>query len=354
MVTVALVAGPPRAGAAAERETGDAGERRRRLAAELDTLSASDEELERVVAELTDGVARQRADAAAAAQGAAATEQARAQAEARARAAAARVEESEELVVERAVETFMHPPSAGPDVLGDARGAADVVRRQAFLDVVAGSDADALDQFAVAVRDLAIEEEAAASMAEEAERRHSEAAGKLAELEATRAEQVQAEAALEERIRSFRAEIDAIAAEQQRLAALIDESGTSPVAASASGLVWPVRGRVTSEYGPRWGRMHQGTDIAAPTGTPIVAAQAGRVTFAGRQGGYGNIVIVDHGGGFSTVYPHQSRLAATRGQAVDQGEVIGYIGCTGSCTGPHVHFETRVNGSAQNPRRYLP
>ena len=100
--------------------------------------------------------------------------------------------------------------------------------------------------------------------------------------------------------------------------------------------------------------MHQGIDIAAPTGTPIVAAKAGDVIFAGGMGGYGNCVIIDHGGGFSTLYGHQSRIAAGDGQSVERGQVIGYVGSTGHSTGPHLHFETRVNGSAQNPRRYLP
>ena len=350
-VIVTMLAVPSRADA--DPNGGNADQRRERLTAELDVLTASDDELERVVADLTDAVLRQRADATAAAQAAAVTEQARAQAEARVQAAAARVDDAQALVVERAVEILMRAPSARLDALSDARDAADVARRQAFLDVIAGTDADAADQLAVAERDLASDEEVAATRAEEAGRRHSEAVARLAELEAARTQQAQAEAALEERIRSFRAEIDAIAAEQRRLAAVLDDSGTGPLPASSTRLIWPVRGRVTSEYGPRWGRMHEGTDIAAPTGTPIVAAQAGRVTFAGQQGGYGNIVIVDHGGGFTTVYPHQSRLAATKGQAIAQGEIIGYIGCSGTCTGPHVHFETRVNGTAKNPRRYL-
>ena len=95
-------------------------------------------------------------------------------------------------------------------------------------------------------------------------------------------------------------------------------------------------------------------DIGVGIGTPIHAAKAGTVIFAGQMSGYGNVVIVDHGGGFSTLYAHQSRLAASEGQQVTQGQVIGYSGNTGHSTGPHVHFETRVNGNPQNPRQYLP
>ena len=115
----------------------------------------------------------------------------------------------------------------------------------------------------------------------------------------------------------------------------------------------PVRGTVTSNFGPRGGRNHDGIDIAAPTGTPVRAAACGTVSLAGQQSGYGNIVCITHTSQFSTCYAHLSRFGVTNGAQVQQGQVIGYVGCTGSCTGPHLHFETRVNGQAQDPRHYL-
>jgi murein DD-endopeptidase MepM/ murein hydrolase activator NlpD len=115
----------------------------------------------------------------------------------------------------------------------------------------------------------------------------------------------------------------------------------------------PVRGTVTSNFGPRGGRNHDGIDIAAPTGTPVRAAACGTVSLAGQQSGYGNIVCITHTSQFSTCYAHLSRFGVTSGARVQQGQVIGYVGCTGSCTGPHLHFETRVNGQAQDPRTYL-
>ena len=115
----------------------------------------------------------------------------------------------------------------------------------------------------------------------------------------------------------------------------------------------PVRGTVTSPYGPRGGRNHDGMDIAAPTGTPVHAAACGTVSLAGQQSGYGNMVCVTHTSQFSTCYAHLSRFGVSNGAQVQQGQVIGYVGCTGSCTGPHLHFETRVNGQAQNPSTYL-
>jgi len=117
--------------------------------------------------------------------------------------------------------------------------------------------------------------------------------------------------------------------------------------------MWPVNGTVTSEFGPRWGSFHPGLDIADPAGTPIAASKAGVVVFAGSNGGYGLFVIIDHGGGFATAYAHQSRLGVSQGQQVSQGQTIGYVGSTGFSTGNHVHFEIRVNGTAQNPRSYL-
>lgn len=119
--------------------------------------------------------------------------------------------------------------------------------------------------------------------------------------------------------------------------------------ASASGLIWPAEGVLTSNFGMRWGALHQGIDIGAPTGTPIYAANSGRVIFSGVQGGYGKIVILDHGEGFHTAYAHQSRLLVVPGDTVIRGQMIGLVGSTGHSTGPHLHFETRVNGTPVNP-----
>ncbi len=121
---------------------------------------------------------------------------------------------------------------------------------------------------------------------------------------------------------------------------------------SASGLIWPVGGPVVSGFGWRWGRMHEGIDIAAGYGTPIRASAAGNVIYAGWMGGYGNLIIVDHGGGLATAYAHQSSFAVGGG-SVSQGQVIGYVGCTGHCFGPHLHFEVRANGAAVDPLGYL-
>ena len=129
--------------------------------------------------------------------------------------------------------------------------------------------------------------------------------------------------------------------------------GAGDTTPSSSGLIWPVSGPVTSGFGMRWGRMHTGIDIGVAYGTPIHAAASGRVIYAGWESGYGNFVIIDHGRGLATAYGHQSRIAVSNGQSVTQGQVIGYVGCTGHCFGPHLHFEVRINGQPVDPMGYL-
>jgi murein DD-endopeptidase MepM/ murein hydrolase activator NlpD len=153
-------------------------------------------------------------------------------------------------------------------------------------------------------------------------------------------------------------EVNALAAQSAALAAAIQAAqtgaGTTGTGApSAAGLIWPVNGPVTSGFGLRWGRMHEGIDIAAPMGTPIWAAAAGTVIHSGWLGGYGYLVVVDHGNGLSTAYGHASALLVAVGQEVSQGETIALVGSTGHSTGPHLHFEVRVNGVAVDPLLYL-
>ena len=124
-------------------------------------------------------------------------------------------------------------------------------------------------------------------------------------------------------------------------------------------LVWPVRGWVTSPFGNRTSpfsgipTFHEGLDIAAQTGTPVVAPADGVVLKAGFSPGYGNMVEISHGYGIKTVFGHNSRLNVKVGQQVKRGDIISYVGDTGSSTGPHLHYEVRLNGLPVNPKKYL-
>jgi len=150
------------------------------------------------------------------------------------------------------------------------------------------------------------------------------------------------------------ADIAALQAGSANIAARLRSGGShSGAAPSAAGLIWPVQGVLTSPFGMRWGRMHEGIDIGAPQGTPIYAAAAGTVNYAGWEGGYGNLTLIDHGNGLATAYGHQSQLAVSGGQTVSRGQLIGYVGSTGHSTGPHLHFEVRVNGVPNDPLAYL-
>jgi murein DD-endopeptidase MepM/ murein hydrolase activator NlpD len=150
------------------------------------------------------------------------------------------------------------------------------------------------------------------------------------------------------------ADISALQAGSADIAARLRSGGShSSATPSAAGLIWPVQGVLTSPYGMRWGRMHEGIDIGASQGTPIYAAAGGTVIYAGWEGGYGNLTVIDHGNGLATAYGHQSKQSVSSGQTVARGQLIGYVGSTGHSTGPHLHFEVRVNGVPTNPLAYL-
>jgi peptidoglycan DL-endopeptidase CwlO len=156
-----------------------------------------------------------------------------------------------------------------------------------------------------------------------------------------------------------------VAAIQAKIAAQLAATGSAPLPAGpikggSGSMIWPVDGPVVSGFGPRTingsYEYHPGIDIAVPEGTPIRAALSGTVSLQqseAESGGYGNYTCLDHGGGLSTCYAHQSSFAVSLGQSVGQGEVIGYTGCTGYCFGPHLHFEVRINGSVTDPMGYL-
>lgn len=139
----------------------------------------------------------------------------------------------------------------------------------------------------------------------------------------------------------------------------VNNGSTGTVTPSNSSFIYPVNASITSPFGYRTHpvsgqqKLHTGTDFGAGSGTPVKASKEGKVVYSGSYGGYGNTVIIDHGGGIQTLYAHNSRLAVSNGQTVKQGQVVSYVGSTGVSTGPHLHFEVRVNGTPQDPMGYL-
>jgi len=168
-------------------------------------------------------------------------------------------------------------------------------------------------------------------------------AGKQGALDATRSSRHK----LEEDVRAMQAQQARI---QRDLA-----GGGGPIRQGSGRFIWPVNGPITAPFCERraWEACHPGIDIGASSGTPIHAADSGTVRIASYYGGYGNYTCIQHSASLSTCYGHQSSFAVGAGQNVSQGQVIGYVGCTGLCFGAHLHFEVRVNGSVVDPLGYL-
>ena len=377
-------------------------------AAALDPLMTEDAELEAAVAALDLHVATLETQIDATRQAIEAAEQDAAGHGARIVEVQSEITALRERLRVHAIDAYLDPGSTGLAHVLSSTDLSEAAHKQALLDTITGREVDLIDQLRAAEAEVIELEELAQAAIDRVEARRADEERQLTELEESRAEQQRLRDALAERIAEVQAEIDALAAEEAeitstiqaliveddqrraaeaearrraeeaaRLASLSEgrvgvgspagagdssSGGSSDVTTSpplptpptaVGGLSWPVAGVVTSGYGPRWGRVHQGIDISAPTGSPVAAAASGTVISAGSNGGYGNIVIIDHGGGLSTVYAHLNEIWVSSGQAVSVGSGIGSVGCSGSCTGPHLHFETRVLGIPQDPMLYL-
>jgi murein DD-endopeptidase MepM/ murein hydrolase activator NlpD len=277
-----------------------------------------------------------------------------------------RLQRSLRILSSRLVEIYKSDQPDPVTVIMQSDGFDDLVNRYDYLTRIQEQDAsiaarvralrDSTEKTVVRVRlarDKIERRQAALAQARSALERET------AQLDAVRADK---EAALNQvRLSAKRLEgdISDLSAEiEKELSAVASTTASDPLPAgpaldTGGEMIWPVDGPLTSPFGPRWGRLHAGIDIAAPSGTPIRAAKAGRVTMAEFYGGYGNYTCIDHGGGLSTCYAHQVRLGTTAGASVDQGEVMGYVGNTGASFGDHLHFEVRVNGAPVDPMGYL-
>jgi peptidoglycan DL-endopeptidase CwlO len=277
---------------------------------------------------------------------------------------------------ERVVEMYETGRPELVDVLVGEGDLSEIAVRAEYLDRIHAQDEASADRVR-ALRDgvaLTVEKRAAAKGEIEAAR--NRIVGEEEELVASRGALLGRQGELRDarglreaalaRVRHHETELDGdVEAIQGRIAERLIAIGSEPLPAGAivqgSGeMIWPVDGPIASPFGPRTieghYEFHPGIDIAVPEGTPIRAALTGTVAFTeseAESGGYGNYTCIDHGGGLSTCYAHQSAFGVTAGQRVQQGEVIGYSGCTGYCLGPHVHFEVRINGEVVDPMAYL-
>ena len=276
----------------------------------------------------------------------------------------------------RLVEIYKADEPDALTVVLNADGFGDLLERAEFLDRVSDQDqrivARVRELKAAAkkqAKELGVLEQRVQEAAEAILARRNEVAAVRGRLVGSRTELQGARNARKEtlaRVRSSRQraqeDLGALEAEQARVRqALLNaqEGGgggggnAAPIQRGSGRLIWPISGPLTSPFGQRWGRLHAGVDISAPEGTPIRAADSGRVVIAGWTGGYGNYTCIQHTGSLSTCYAHQSRLGTSQSASVRQGQVMGYVGNTGNSFGAHLHFETRVNGSPVNPMGYL-
>jgi murein DD-endopeptidase MepM/ murein hydrolase activator NlpD len=285
----------------------------------------------------------------------------------------ARLAEARTALAARLVEIYKADKPDVVTVVLESDGFADLLERTEFMQRVSHQDARIIGMVKRAKAEATRTEERLTGLEARAKRIAAEIQAKRDEVASVKGQLVDRRSHYE-RVRSVKAtalastrdtrqhlegDLAALEKEQAKVTAALQRSSgggslkAGPVQRGASGLIWPVNGPIVSPFGMRWGRLHAGVDIAVPAGTPIRAAAAGRVVLLGWTGGYGNYTCVQHSGALSTCYAHQSRYGTSMGASVSQGQVIGYVGCTGHCFGDHLHFETRINGAPVDPTGYL-
>jgi murein DD-endopeptidase MepM/ murein hydrolase activator NlpD len=273
-----------------------------------------------------------------------------------------------DVLAERLVEIYKSDTPDALTVVLESDGFADLLERAEFLERISDQDRAITDRVR-GLRDQAQDQATELASLEQREQlaaerilqQRDQIASAQTHLVSSRDELASARAGkrtvlADVRNSRHRAEEDlaSLEAQQARVqAALQGAPDPGPIKHGSGRLIWPVNGPVVSPFGMRWGRLHAGIDIAVPSGTPIHAADSGRVVLMGYVGGYGNYTCIQHTASFSTCYAHQQSFATSMGANVSQGQVIGYTDCTGHCFGPHLHFETRVNGAAVDPMGYL-
>lgn len=288
----------------------------------------------------------------------------------------ARLVEARRILADRLVELYEADKPDLVTVVMNAKGFADLIERGEFLRRINDQDTRIIET----VRDARAEAHGAAKrltrlearqrvVTDIVQRRRDQIAGVKQGLIDTRVGYDRTKAGKQRALRKVRTErhaleedLAAMERQQAKIAAALNQPGNGaglpagPIRRGSGSLIWPVNGTFTSPFGYRWGRLHAGIDIAAPEGTPIRAARAGRVVLmqpVSSSGGYGNYTCVQHTSTMSTCYAHQVRFGTSMGASVSQGQVIGYVGNTGHSFGAHLHFEVRINGQPTDPMQYL-
>jgi murein DD-endopeptidase MepM/ murein hydrolase activator NlpD len=276
----------------------------------------------------------------------------------------AHLERAIEVLSERLVDIYK---SNEPDILTvilESNGFDDVLAQSDYLSRIQSMDSDVVgrvrelrDQTHDTVTQIRDQRNEVAARKAEIDRTHDELAARNAEMAAARDKQQAALKAVGKQKDDLEGDLSKVSDEVAKQLGGGGPLVAGPIRDGGHGLIWPVNGPITSGFGPRnignGYEFHPGIDISVPTGTGIRAAADGRVTIAGPTGGYGNYTCIDHGGGLSTCYGHQEAFAVVVGMEVHQGQIIGRSDCTGYCTGPHVHFEVRVNGQVTDPLNYF-
>ncbi|MFA4929313.1 MAG: peptidoglycan DD-metalloendopeptidase family protein [Patulibacter sp.] len=280
----------------------------------------------------------------------------------------AKLNESREVLSARLVELYQADKPSIVSVVVNSKGFADLLERGEFLNrigqqdqrIVRGVKAARVEAIATEARLDALEARQRTTNARIESRRDevAQVKARLVGARSTISEARQSRSKLLGKVRVDRKELEShlkgLEKEESKIQAKLSGLPSGGAVRQGSGnLVWPANAPLTSPFGMRWGRLHGGVDLGVPTGTPVHAADDGTVAIAGWVGGYGNYICIDHGGGFSTCYGHNSRLGVQVGQRVSKGQVIAASGNTGNSTGPHIHFETRVNGVQRDPMGYL-
>lgn len=361
MATVAMLVplAAPRASATTEEQRQDLSENREAqedLGAAIEHLELSIAQLEAALVELDVELGRLALDLARSTEHLAATRREVTEAYLAVAQAVVREIGAEAQVDEGLRSAYVSPPSDATGSYLLATDGADAGRRIVLVGAMVAQRQDELDL----ARQLRADRRAASDRAANAEAAATAARARILELRTEvgriRAEHTHTLLVKEQRLEELHEEVEALAEEEAAITQLIrrlEAEATRAAGTPPSALIWPAAGWISSEFGPRWGRNHNGIDIAGPTGTPVRAAANGVVTHAGPMGSFGNLVIIDHSGGVVTLYAHLHSIHVSVDQSVSVNQQVATIGSTGRSTGPHLHFEVRRRGTAVNPRTML-